>query len=274
LLELLPVYPRKQYQALLLERVAAVYRSMLANCPEYLREISFCRARLGDLERSIESRPLADRLEVNLGPGRLLLPASCRTLAAVVEQQLQAITPDEFLDFDQQVQTVVHKQFRALVNVCMSATNLLKDLEVALDHEAEPVAAQRLGKTRLVDIYLEQNADHERAQEAMTRSYQDTEPALATPVAAAEVSVLAVPADPNVERLRGLVRRILPQVTVLTRAHSNDIVFFREQLGIRLTDLPQLGPTARAAYEQLIAVEHFTPHNRSDIDSWNPAPHS
>jgi hypothetical protein len=269
LLELLRDYPRKRYQALVDERVTSIYRHMLTNCPEYLRELGFCRARLGDLQRLLETTPETEGLEIDLGPGQHLLPASCPTMDAVVEHQLQTVTPEEFLDFDHRVQALIRKQFKALVNVCMSANNMLKDLQIVMYHQAEPFIENRLGKARVVDIYLDLLATPATAQELLRQSFQKAEPALRTSAAPGEVSVLVVPADPAVERLRGLLKRLLPQVEVLATANSNDIVFFREQTGLRLADVPQLGAVAREAYEQMIAVQHFTPHNRTDIGSWH-----
>ena len=39
-----------------------------------------------------------------------------------------------------------------------------------------------------------------------------------------------------------------------------------------LTDLPQLGQTARDAYRKMLGLEHCTPHSRMDITEWLPLP--
>jgi hypothetical protein len=46
---------------------------------------------------------------------------------------------------------------------------------------------------------------------------------------------------------------------------TDDIVFYREQPHLALTDLPQLGPAARELYQQVLTTEQFGPHSRLDI---------
>jgi hypothetical protein len=41
-------------------------------------------------------------------------------------------------------------------------------------------------------------------------------------------------------------------------------VFYRELHGLALTDLPQLGPQARDAYQQALETDH-PPHSRKDV---------
>ncbi len=49
---------------------------------------------------------------------------------------------------------------------------------------------------------------------------------------------------------------------------SDDVSVYRENSFIKITDLEQLGPLAQQAYRQMMAVEHFTPHVRADIQTW------
>src|SRR5262249_28763883 len=49
LLELLYAYPKCRYQGLVLQQVSALYVSLRGQLSDQLREVDFCRARLGEL---------------------------------------------------------------------------------------------------------------------------------------------------------------------------------------------------------------------------------
>ena len=52
---------------------------------------------------------------------------------------------------------------------------------------------------------------------------------------------------------------------------KEDVIFYRELQEVKLSELEQLGPVAYEAYQQMTALEHFTPHSRSDINEWQVA---
>jgi hypothetical protein len=79
---------------------------------------------------------------------------------------------------------------------------------------------------------------------------------------------LAVPPGPEGERFRALVRHALPDVPMRAVTSTDDIIFYREQPHLCLTDLPQMGQTARELYQQVLATEQYSPHSRTDITAW------
>lgn len=55
----------------------------------------------------------------------------------------------------------------------------------------------------------------------------------------------------------------------MTRADSPDeVVFYRERAGLAVTDLPQFGPVAKAAFDAQKDGDHV-PHARVDVN-WKP----
>jgi serine/threonine protein kinase len=270
---LLRWYPRLRYQALLQERVTAIYRSMLASCPEYLREFSFCRQRLTELQRNLDTAAPQERAEIDLGPGRHLFPPGCKTVEELAIKLMQKVSKEELLDLDQQLQELIRKQFKALVNVLTGATNLLKDLEKLLYEQVEPFAATRLGKAQVVEMFLDEYVSADAVGEALTRAFEKTRPSPdSLPPAMTDNALLVLPVSAAASRLRDLVHRALPKVEVVQAPGRDDIVCYREQAGLALADLPQFGPEARAAYEEMLATEHYTPHSRLDITDWGPLP--
>ncbi len=273
LLELLRFYPRWRYQSLTLQRVLSTYVSLRGHLSDQLREINFCRARLGDLLNTFKEQLSAPRAEGEVGRGRSLLPAGCATLDEAIGQFHQSLGADELRELDQQMQKMIRQQFTALVHVCLTPSNLLKNLEAAMQREAEAFVAARLTTTNVVDMYLAQQGSEEEAQADLVDALDEAAPDLADARASrnSEIQVLVVPAGPAGEKLAELARTSLPKVTLLTDPHSDDIVFYREVPQVELSKLEQLGPVGYEAYRQMAAVEHLTPHSRNDITEWRAA---
>src|SRR5205807_8234500 len=80
LFELLRLYPKWRYQGLVLRRVNMAYTSLRGYLSDQVRDVSFCRARLGELTQGLEDPADAERGDDQV-PGRcLLFPAGCRSL--------------------------------------------------------------------------------------------------------------------------------------------------------------------------------------------------
>jgi len=240
---------------------------MLASCPEYLREFSFCRQRLTELQRNLDTAAPQERAEIDLGPGRHLFPPGCKTVEELAIKLMQKVSKEELLDLDQQLQELIRKQFKALVNVLTGATEKL------LYEQVEPFAATRLGKAQVVEMFLDEYVSADAVGEALTRAFEKTRPSPdSLPPAMTDNALLVLPVSAAASRLRDLVHRALPKVEVVQAPGRDDIVCYREQAGLALADLPQFGPEARAAYEEMLATEHYTPHSRLDITDWGPLP--
>ena len=267
--DLLRIYPTLRLRGLMVQRVLTILRSMRGNCPEYLREFGYCRARLLDLVRAFEA-PLPTDSALNLGKGHDLFPPGCNTLDETVNKFLEQVTEEEMLDLDQRIQVLLRRQFTALVHVCTTAANLLRDLELVMYTELETFVATRLGTTNAVETFLAQYAEDRDAKAEMTAAFKDAAPLIALDSKAGgnEMGVVLVPADPSADDLKQLVRQALPAAGLETGAKGDDIVFYRESPGLAFTELPQMGPDAVAAYKELKKNDSYTPHNRSDITEW------
>jgi hypothetical protein len=269
LVEMLRTFPKCHYQGLVLRHLLTSYTTLRNHLADQMREVEFCRTRLGDLLHAFAESPEGGRLgdASNLGvPGRHLLPSGCRSLDEAVEQTLAGMTAADLQALDAKVQAMIQQQFTALVHVCMTSSNVLKSLEAAMLHEAEPLAEQRIREGNLVAMYLESHPREEEALDDLARAFAAAAPRLAGRgrSASAEVQILAVPPAPAEAHLRALARKALPDAQLIPAASADDIVFYREVPHLALTDLEQLGPAGRQAYRQMTTSENFTPHSRTD----------
>ena len=64
------------------------------NLHKYQREVACCRRRIGQFLKSFDDSTAAEAAMVDLGLGRYLLPAGCRTLAEAVARLLDSMTPN------------------------------------------------------------------------------------------------------------------------------------------------------------------------------------
>jgi len=270
-MDLMRLFPNMRFKALMLQHVLTVYRSLRGTCPEYLREFTYCRTRLTDLLKTFDKLPASATAPLDLGPSRQLLPAGCRNLDETVNKVLDGISGDDLLELDKRVQAVIQRQLKAMVHVCTTpAMNILREVEALLTQELESYVKTRLGASNAIETFLDQYPREDAAQNQLAAAFEDAMPQLDARGLSSKqhLAILMVPSDPAAERFGALAQEAIPQVELLVAAKADDIVFYREAVGIKLSELPQLGPDGRAAYEKLAGTDHFTPHCRSDVGDW------
>jgi hypothetical protein len=260
--ELLRSYPRKRLQMHVLDMSLSVYRRLLGNAPEYLREINFCRATLGEMGAALaKSAPPAG---ASGAPGKMILPDGCADLDAAADQFLAGLAPEELLAFDHQLQKDITRKFRGLGNVCLKPTEkgpLFRDmllnksrdfLDVRLDH-SDPAA-----------VFFRARTQAGGAQTLVSEAFGEAMPDLMVPGPRPyEMLVVAAPPGPDGDRFQALVRSALPDAELAAAPLPDDICFYREFPQVPLADLPHLGPNAREAYNQM-GADH-PPHARADV---------
>ena len=228
--EALQLYPKWRYQGLVLQRVGKTYVSLRGQLSDQLREVGFCRQRLGDLLRSFEDPGGGGRTTADRGPCKFLLPVGCRSVGDSVDRLTEEITPDDLKKLDQQIQVMIRQQFTALVHVCMTSSNLLRNLEVAMQQQAEVFVGARLAGANVVEMFLAQDAAENDALTNLATAFDKSAPPLGVTEAAAasEIQLLALPAGPQKQRFCDLVRKAMPERDFKLTDSADDIVFYRE----------------------------------------------
>jgi serine/threonine protein kinase len=261
--ELLRCYAKWRYQCLVLQQVTRGLVSLRGFLSDELREVNFCRARLGELAHAFEERPDDEEAQSPV-PGRSLLPGRCTTVAAAADYVVKGFSPDDLVALDDEVQAMIRRQFTALVRVCLTpANNLLRNLEIAMQDLAEALVHGSLASLNAAELFFAEHADEAAAEEAIRAAFDEAAPELAE--RGGTVCLLLVPAGPAGARFRELVRHVLQEVPLVAVVGGDDILFYREAAHLPFANLEQLGPVGRAAYAQLKRRQHFTPHARTDI---------
>jgi hypothetical protein len=270
LAEALRAYPKNRYQALQLRRVADIYVSLRGQLSEQVREVNFCRNRLGELVRFFEDAAGSGR-SFEPVPGMCLLPSGCRSLDDAIQRLLDTLTPRDLKDLDQRLQESIEEQFTSLVQVCLASDDVVRELGAAIQQQAESFMGNRLVGTSVVEMFLTQRPRAEEAIEDIAVAFKDARPPLSeddTDDEPGEIRVLALPPGPLGEQFRSLAQKALPNAGLTVTESTEDIVIYRERSNVPLASLRLFGPTGQAAYQHMTGSEHFPPHSRNDVAEW------
>lgn len=270
LIEYFRQFPSFRYKALILAKVLSVYRSLLGNCPEFLREIQYCRSRLGELEKALAKPVETKAVDLEQGPGRPLFAAGCTNLSEAVNHFLKSVNAEEVQEIDQRVQAIIKQQFTALVHICTTPANMLPNLQEALRQELEAFVATRLGSAGVVETFLDQFRLEQAARGEIGSAHGEAMPKLILerPRQLEEISVVLVPEESAAPRFAEVAQGELPDTEVTVGPKADDIIFYREIFGWSWGQLAQLGPQPQEAYRERLAGNHFSPHCRMDVNDW------
>jgi hypothetical protein len=269
-LELLRSYPKWRFQSVVLQQLANAFLRLRGHLSDDLRDVNFCRVRLGELQRLFESPPKAVVASEAIGlpkAGRCLFPTGCANLSEALDQFLACLTPEAYIEADTHIQEAIKREYHALTHVCLTPANILKKVEIVMLETAEAFAAERLAEVEVTDMYLSQFNDETEVMVDLARCFKEAVPLIRPKGEDAhqDIHVLAAPPGPGTDQLREFLEHALPDSNVVVADTEDDIVMYREHPSIALTDLEQFGPAAEDAYRLMSGTENFTPHTRIDV---------
>ncbi|MBI3410471.1 MAG: protein kinase [Planctomycetes bacterium] len=303
MLDLLKAYPKCRYQSLILAHINHLYVALRGHLSDQVREVGFCRARLVELAGLFKepAQPKKAKKAPKTPHEQALLPPGCEDLREASAQLEQGVGREDFLAFDQQVQAVIKREYRALVQICLGPSHVVRELAPLLLREAEGFLEPRLQGGNVAEMFL-QHAGADRAAEGKadttdgakahgeTNGKTDGSPdltaakaALAKAVAAAapdvgadsgvsENVVVVLPEGPESAAFESLVKEVLPGVRIVPSPRCDEVVIYRERVPLTLANLEQTGSVAQEAYRQKLAVDPGSLHTREDIEAWHFTP--
>jgi len=266
--DLLRSYPRKRLQLHVLDLVLAIFRKMLGNTPEYLREINFCRSTLADMHAAL-AKAVPTSAD-SAGTGKLILPDGCKNLDEAADQFLAGLAPEDLLAFEQTLQKEVSRKFKGLGGVCLKPLEKGGRFRDLLLSRSREFLDGKLDNSDPATMFFRYRTADGSAEPLIGEAFGEATPDLTTRSGTKpnEITILAVPPGSAGERFRELAATVLPDIGLSAAPLPDDICFYREFPQLDLGDLPQLGDYAREAYVQMTATDH-PPHTRTDIP-WQP----
>ncbi len=269
LLELLRVYAKTRYQSLILRHINRLYVGLRGHLSDQIREVSFCRQRLGELAGLLEHKSAAAPWPT-ASFEKLLLPAECSSIADVVDRLDARLVHDDLIAFDQVMQPVICQQYRALLHVCMGPSNLVRTLAPVMIQEAETFLAEQLRAEARADCAMN-DPDNTAGADELSSAFDEAAPECGKLSAQKEIAVAAFPTTPHGRHLKDLAQQALPGVQLIDADDGDEITFYRELQQVTLQDLEQYGSLAQEAYRQCSANDPTSLHSRIDVPCWQPA---
>ena len=266
-------YAKCRYQSLILLTINSLYVRLRGNLSDQMREVGFCRHRLTELADLIKERSAAD-LSSRMDD-HVLVPQGCATLGDLARRLEAELSLDDVLEFDEQIQKLVRRQFRALVQVCMASSHTIRTLAPAMLAEAECFLGPRLQGANVAELLLSRYPDdddgHTQLSNDLLNAYDEAAPELASPAPEQDVCIITVPPGPAGERFRTLAQSLFPKAQLICGDSADEILIYRGCQHLDLADLEQLGPIGQAAYRTGAAQDPALLHSRSDIPQWRSA---
>ena len=269
IMELLRLYPRKRLQLHILDMVLSVYRKLLGNTPEYLRELNFCRSTLSEMHAALSV--IAPSTADVTGGGKLILPDGCKNMDAAADQFLAGLAPEDLLAFEQGFQKEIAKKFNGLGSVCLKPLEkgpLFREMLLARSRE---FLDSKLDHSDPAAIFFRYRTADGSAEPLIGEAFDEAAPDLKPPKGDEqpfEINVLAVPPGPAGDLFRSMAAKVLPSVDLASAPLPGDICFYREYPQLELAKLPHLGGYGLEAFQQMTTTEH-SPQSRTDVP-WQP----
>lgn len=263
---------RARFRFLICEQIAKVYVGFRGACSDQLREIRFCRNRLQELQQSamimekLPERPVT----ANRVTESVLIPFGCKDLLQAVNQFTDSITQADLLKIDNLVSDRMAQHYPRLAELCLSSIEQLRPIRELILQEAKRYLELQLTLGDAAGLFLDNQRDPE---EAFRKIYSEAEPMLRLDAdeQSKEAAFLMLQDSPKGNKLADLATSCYPHTHVVNITRNDEVILYRTIVGITLESLPVLGETGIAAYETALGIEHFTPHSRQDIETWqNP----
>ncbi len=262
------------------------YRRIYVRFDEMKRDLGTARERLGQLSEYMEAPIiLAGGSGHNQGSGeeihqttlqgsntmRVVLPHGEDHLDRSAAELLEAIPSQKAIGLEEVLSKLVVEPRGGLVQLCTGTTDLAHQLANPLIDQATAFLAALLPSEDVTAV--EHSAAHGDAAEMKRRvlSYIRAAVPLTGGPAEEERLFLLHPDTEAGKAYVSVVKSVLPTVLpVPVAGPGTDLLFCREQAGLRTADLYRMIDPCFDAYEEAAANPINNPHSRFDVTEWLP----
>lgn len=269
-LEAVELYPKAQYQVIILRHATSVYEHMKACLVGVLAEVSASRQRLETYRKSLIS-------ELEQSPGTVgrnqVMPPGCPTIEEAAQKFLSVLTDDDLTELEYSIQTAVEAQYGGLFQACLNATDGPSALLQIVRDQTRLYLNKRLGEVDFLSMLNAQFGSSAGIADALARGFRDAVPELVGPGAWTRhaLTALGTPEGQTGEVLRELAEGVAPtEVTLHAVITPDELLIYREYPQVPLSAFPHCSHPWVQAYQNLLEQPLSTPHARTDITQWIP----
>jgi len=262
----LRIYARLQLESLFQQGLSDMYRGVVNASLDFLRDVQYQRKRVEALHGRFATPLTGSEIESYLGPGKMILPAGCRNVKAVVERFTSTLTSEQLIELDTRIQGQIQKQFKSLAGFCRDSTDQTHAMAAAVIAQTLSFIEPRFGHTNAAAVFFQDSTTEQAAYRAVMQAFDEAAPELAAQRAQPDQQycLLSVPDNPDGMRFARIAESTITDAPITTITGTDDIVFHCEQM-LAAAELPQLSAFAKEAFVQITNAEQAPPHSRCDI---------
>jgi hypothetical protein len=281
-------FGRAKINEQLINATARLYRAIQNGLEDRLRDLQFCRQRLSNLERSLESANSGSQADshpglmppttngaalastTSSGGEQVLLPFGESDLDWAAARFVLNVSAEQWTRLEEVLQSLVLDPLGGLHAICQKPGDMVGQLAGPM---IDQTAAYLGNILKISDIATgDFVAGGKRANlVAMIEGCFDRARPLLPGDRKFESSYLILPATEAGVELAEEIRPVMPSVKVLHAAgQTSDITICREQGHLLPRDLQHLFTHCRDAYRELATAPATSPHARFDILEWVP----
>lgn len=266
---------------------------------ERIRELSFVRQRLRNLQEALEAP--ADAAEglattghfgLEITPtastpvpsaeaywdsirqsdtAHIVLPDGETDLERAAGRFVELLTPEQWTKLDQALQDNVMAPLGGLHHICVSSGDLLRGLAGPLAQQATDTLGELLPVTDVAQVeFSAAAADHGDIRSRAMSHFSHAAPLVGGKDESNQQAYLLLPASEAGKNLGEEAKQAVPSLQLVKVAGQADLMFCREQGFLSAEDLQRLLNHCRPAYREFSTVPASSPHARFDITDWVP----
>ncbi len=262
------------------------YRRIFSRFDEMKRDLGTARDRLGQLSEFMEApiilaggsghnQPTGEEIHQTTLQGsntmRVVLPHGEDHLDRSAAELLEAIPHQKVLGLEEVLSKIVVEPRGGLVQLCIGTTDLAHQLANPLIDQATAYLSALLPSEDVTAVeYSAARGDAEEMKRRVLSYIRAAVPLTGGP-AEEERLFLLHPDTEAGKAYANVVKGVVPTViSVPVAGPGTDLLFCREQSGLRTADLYRMIDPCFDAYEEAAANPIQNPHSRFDVTEWLP----
>ncbi len=297
--ERINAYSRQRLAEESARSVQHFYHAIQNRLQDLRRDLSFCQQRLKHLENvmaaaleveedlatnhvdltpepvaglppaAISSKVLADVAAALAS--RIVLPEGASDLFVAAAQFLDGLTTEQWRQLDLYLQEHVLVPLGGLHQVCITSSDLVRNLGGHLLEGAADYLGQQLPVTDVSEAELSAAEALHVDLAAQSKAYFTlATPSICVGKGEREESFLLTPNSDAGKKLGEIAKQALPGLHVVGAPNQADLLICREQSRLGLAELRQLLAPCKRAYIFACSSPAASPHARNDILDWIP----
>jgi hypothetical protein len=260
-----------RYEQILHQALISIFVSVRGKLSDQVKDLRFCRTRLSDMQKLFDDQ-LKSQAQTQPATQEILLPPGCNTLNDAAQRTLKGVTSEQLAALDLRVQKAMQRQFQPLGQLCLLPGEWPRQLQTLMLQESEQYLEQLLPHQDAAELLMQRCPPPQQLADELQSSLDQAEPLLSERQLErpSEFALLLTPDSDPGRRLASFAEGLGLGVHVAAANGCEEVVCYREYGGILLSEIKQLGPVAKEAYDLACSLENVSPHSRLDIKKWQP----